>query len=108
LSNPCPTNVNLLTNSSKLLHHYSSILNVGPTAAAIDLTPVLNHLNQRHATEEARFIQAAAAKASKEELAVQEWLGDDAFNTLLRLSGVPNVAGLAPVWRKMAVGNHRG
>ena len=74
---PAPRNVNLLTNSSKLIHHYSSILNVGPTAAAIDLTPVLNHLNQRHTTKEARFIQAAAAKASKEESAVQEWLGDE-------------------------------
>ena len=105
---PAPRNVNLLTYSSQLLHHYSSTLNIGPPAPAIDLTPVLTHLNQRHATEEARFIQAAAAKAAKDDGAVQEWLGDDAFNTLLRLSGVPDAAGLAPVWKKMASGNHRG
>ena len=82
---PAPRNVNLLTYSSQLLHHYVSTLNIVPTASAIDLTPVLNHLNQRHATKEARLIQAATTKKSKEDAAVQEWLGDDAFNTLLRI-----------------------
>ena len=105
---PAPRNVNLLTYSSQLLHHYISTLNIVPTAPAIDLTPVLNHLNQRHATEEARLIQAATTKAAKEDAAVQEWLGDDAFNTLLRISGAQDVAGLAPVWKKMAAGHHCG
>ena len=70
---PVPQNVNLLTYSSQLLHQYASTLNIVPTAPAIDLMPVLNHLSQRHATEEAWFIQAATTKAAKEDAEVQEW-----------------------------------
>ena len=62
---PAPRNVNLLTYSSQLLHHSVSTLNIVPTAPAIDLTPVLNHLNQHHATKEAWFIQAETTKAAK-------------------------------------------
>ena len=104
---PAPRNVNLLTHSSQLIQHYTSAI-IGPPTPVLDLAPVLTHLNTRHAADEARLIQAAAAKVAKEDDAVREWLGDDAFNTLLKISGAADVNGLATIWKSMAKGHHRG
>ena len=69
---PAPRNVNLLTHSSQLIQHYTSAI-IGPPTPVLDLAPVLTHLNTRHAADEARLIQAAAAKVAKEDDAVCGW-----------------------------------
>jgi hypothetical protein len=72
------------------------------------LEPVLTHLAARQNANEAHLNQAAAAKLAKEDSAVQEWLGDDAFATLLLISCATDVNEIATVWKKMAAGHHRG
>ena len=104
---PAPRNVNLLTHSSQHLQHYMSTL-TGPLTPSFDLAPVLTHLTARQTADEARLNQAAAAKLAKEDNATQEWLGDDAFATLLQISMAIDVHGIASIWKKMASGNHRG
>jgi hypothetical protein len=80
----------------------------GPPTPSFDLAPVLTHLAARQNADEARLNQAAAANLAKEDSAVQEWLGDDDFNTLLLISCATDVNGIATVWKKMAAGHHRG